>query len=128
MQKKTSQWSCFDQKRSLRTRSRILRGLDLRGLRARWLSVFQRPAPSSSDPGTCCLRSSPIGSRLTASATSITQTKTSAGPETDAKENWTGNVRPAWPSFDQKTEASLLLATVLVREWDRRSQRVMVIG
>lgn len=23
-----------------------LRGLDLRGLRARWLSVFQRPAPA----------------------------------------------------------------------------------
>src|ERR1700727_2478191 len=49
-----------------------LRGLDLRGLRARWLSVFQRPAPAHLT-GTCCLRSSPIGFRLTASATSIKQ-------------------------------------------------------
>ncbi len=59
-----------------------LRGLDLKGLRSRWQSIFRGQAPA----------------HLTRLA-----------------------------SFDQK-RTELTPGTVLVREWDRRSQRVMVMA
>jgi len=50
-----------------------LRGLDLKGLRARWQSVFQKTGSGSSDTASVVLRSSPTGSKQIASAISITQ-------------------------------------------------------
>jgi len=49
-----------------------LRGLDLKGLRARWQSMFQRPAPAHLTRH-LLLRSSPIESRLIVLAISITR-------------------------------------------------------
>jgi hypothetical protein len=74
--------------------------------------------------GICCLRSSPIGFKPIASETSTTRR---------------GNcwIVLAWGSgtamsarlvsFDQK-RIELAPGTVLVREWDRQSQRVMVLS
>ncbi len=101
-----------------------LRGLDLRGLRARWLSVFQRPAPAHL---TRHLLFAVIAYRLQADhfgdldhATKQVLNRTVAketGPATSAR----------LASFDQK-RTELTPGTVLVREWDRRSQRVMVMA
>ena len=101
-----------------------LRGLDLGGLRARWQSVFQRPAPAHL---TRHLLFAVIAYRLQAdrfgdldhgtkqlfNRTIATET----GPAMSAR----------LASFDQK-RTELTPGTVLVREWDRRSQRVMVMA
>ena len=99
-----------------------LRGLDLRGLRARWLSVFQRPAPPHLMRH---LLFAVIAYRLQADrygdldhATRQMLDRTvakEAGPAMSAR----------LASFDQK-RTGLTPGTVLVREWDRRSQQVMV--
>jgi hypothetical protein len=101
-----------------------LRGLDLRGLRACWLSVFQRPAPTHL---TQHLLFAVIAYRLQADrfgdldhATRQVLDRTiarEAGPAMSAR----------LASFDQK-RIELTPGTVLVREWDRRSQRVMVMA
>ena len=101
-----------------------LRGLDLRGLRARWLSVFPRPAPAHL---TRHLLFSVIAYRLQADRFGDLdhETKqvldrtiaTEAGPAMSAR----------LASFDQK-RTELNPGTVLVREWDRQSQRVMVMA
>ena len=99
-----------------------LRDLDLRGLRARWLSVFQRPAPPHLMRH---LLFAVIAYRLQADrygdldhATRQMLDRTvakEAGPAMSAR----------LASFDQK-RTGLTPGTVLVREWDRRSQQVMV--
>jgi hypothetical protein len=101
-----------------------LRGLDLRGLRARWLSVFQKPAPAHL---TRHLLFAVIAYRLQADhfgdldhATRQVLDRTiakEAGPAMSAR----------LASFDQK-RTELTPGTVLVREWDRRSERVMVMA
>ena len=101
-----------------------LRGLDLRGLRARWQSVFQRPAP---DHLTRHLLFSVIAYRLQADRFGdlahetrqvLDRTNaTEAGPVMSAR----------LANFDQK-RTELSPGTVLVREWDRQSQRVMVMA
>jgi hypothetical protein len=101
-----------------------LRGLDLGGLRARWQSVFQRQAPSHL---TRHLLFSVIAYRLQADrfgdldhATKQVLDRTvgkEAGPAMSAR----------LASFDQK-RTELTPGTVLVREWDRQSQRVMVLA
>src|SRR5467141_2572851 len=77
-----------------------LRGLDLKGLRARWRSVLQGPPPDH------------LPRHLL--------------DRTGAKESGTA-VAARLVSFDQK-RSELTPGTVLVREWDRRSQRVMVMS
>ena len=75
--------------------------------------------------GICCLQSSPIGFKPIALAISITRpgrcligrTRRSTGAAMSAR----------LVSFDQK-RTELTPGTVLVREWDRRSQRVMVMA
>jgi Protein of unknown function (DUF2924) len=94
-----------------------LRGLDLRGLRARWLSVFQRPAPAHL---TRHLLFAVIAYRLQADrfgdldhATLQVLDRTAAkeaGPAMSAR----------LASFDQK-RTELTPGTVLVPEWDRQS-------
>jgi DUF2924 family protein len=101
-----------------------LRDLDLRGLRARWQSVFGRPAPAHL---TRHLLFAVIAYRLQADrfgdldhATRLVLDRTiakEAGPAMTAR----------LASFDQK-RTELTPGTVLVREWDRQSQRVMVLA
>jgi hypothetical protein len=100
-----------------------LRGLDLGGLRARWQSVFQRSAPTHL---TRHLLFGIIAYRLQADrfgdldhATLQVLDRTvakEAGPAMSAR----------LASFDQK-RTELTPGTILVREWDRQSQRVMVM-
>jgi hypothetical protein len=101
-----------------------LRGLDLGGLRARWQSVFQRSAPRHL---TRQLLSAVIAYRLQADRFGDLDHATKqvldraiakeAGPVMSAR----------LASFDQK-RTELTPGTVLVREWDRQSQRVMVMA
>jgi hypothetical protein len=101
-----------------------LRGLDLKGLHARWQGVFQRPAPAHL---TRHLLFAIIAYRLQADrfgdldhATLQVLGRTlakEAGPAMSAQ----------LASFDQK-RTELSPGTVLVREWDRQSQRVMVMA
>jgi hypothetical protein len=101
-----------------------LRGLDLKGLQARWLSVFQRPAPPHL---TRHLLFAVIAYRLQADHFGdLDHATRQVLDRTVAKE--TGPTMSArLASFDQK-RTELTPGTVLVREWDRRSQRVMVIA
>jgi hypothetical protein len=101
-----------------------LRGLDLGGLRARWQSIFQRQAPAHL---TRHLLFAVIAYRLQADrfgdldhATKQVLDRTiakEAGPAMSSR----------LASFDQK-RTELTPGTVLVREWDRQSQRVMVMA
>ena len=101
-----------------------LRGLDLRGIRSRWQSVFGRAAPVHL---TRHLLFSVIAYRLQADcfgdldhATRQVLDRTvakEAGPAMAAR----------LASLDQK-RTGLTPGTVLVREWDRQSQRVMVLA
>jgi hypothetical protein len=101
-----------------------LRGLDLKGLRSRWQSVFQRPAPAHL---TRHLLFSVITYRLQADRFGdLDHATLQVLDRTVAKEAGPAmSVRLA--SFDQK-RTELTPGTVLVREWDRRSQRVMVMA
>jgi Protein of unknown function (DUF2924) len=101
-----------------------LRDLDLRGLRSRWQSVFQRAAPAHLTP---LLLFAIIAYRL--------QADRFGDLDHACKKMLNGaitkEVGPALStrlaSFDQK-RARLTPGTVLVREWDRQSQRVMVLA
>src|SRR5664280_681057 len=101
-----------------------LRGLDLKGLRARWHSVFQRPAPAHLPRH---LLFAIIAYRIQADRLGDLDHETmQVLDRTDAKE--TGAAMSArLVSFDQK-RTELAPGTVLAREWDRRSQRVMVMS
>src|SRR6202158_4910702 len=101
-----------------------LRGLDLGGLRARWQSVFQRQAPTHL---TRHLLFAVIAYRLPGDRFGNLDHRTlQVLDRTVAKAE-----RPAMSarlaSFDQK-RADPTPGTVLVREWDRQSQRVMVMA
>jgi hypothetical protein len=101
-----------------------LRGLDLRGLRSRWQGVFRRQAPPHL---TRHLLFAIIAYRIQADRFGDLDHETKQVLDrTVAKE--TGPAMSArLASFDRKrTEPSP--GTVLVREWDRRSQRVMVMA
>ena len=101
-----------------------LRGLDLKGLRSRWQSVFQKPPPNHLPRH---LLFAIIAYRIQADRFGDLDHETKQVLDrTDARE--TG---PAMftrlASFDQK-RTELTPGTVLVREWDRRSHRVMVMA
>src|SRR6266403_4233314 len=101
-----------------------LRGLDLKGLRARWQSVFQRPAP---DHLSRHLQFAIIAYRIQGDRFGDLDHETrQVLDRADAKD--TGAVMSArLVSFDQK-RTELTPGTVLVREWDRQSQRVTVMA
>jgi hypothetical protein len=101
-----------------------LRGLDLGGLRARWQSVFQRPAPAHL---TRHLLFAVIAYRLQADRFDDLDhaTKQVLDRAMAKKAGPAMSIRLA--SFDQK-RTELTPGTVLVREWDRQSQRVMVMA
>jgi hypothetical protein len=101
-----------------------LRGLDLKGLRARWQSVLQRPAP---DHLPRHLLFAIIAYRIQADRFGDLDHETrQLLDRTGAKDSGTA-MSARLVGFDQK-RTELTPGTVLVREWDRRSQRVMVMS
>jgi hypothetical protein len=101
-----------------------LRGLDLKGLRARWQSVLRRPAPDHLPRHLLFailayrIQVDSFGDLDHETRQLLDRTgATESGPATSAR----------LISFDQK-RTELTPGTVLVREWDRRSQRVMVMS
>jgi len=101
-----------------------LRGLDLKGLRSRWHSVFQRPPP---DHLPRHLLFAIIAYRIQADRLGDLDHETGRVLDrTDAKDTG-AKMSARLVSFDQK-RTELTPGTVLVREWDRRPQRVMVLA
>jgi hypothetical protein len=101
-----------------------LRGLDLKGLRARWRSVLQRPAP---DHLPRHLLFAIIVYRIQADRFGDLDHETrQLLDRTGVKESGAA-LSARLISLDQK-RTELTPGTVLVREWDRRSQRVMVMA
>jgi ABC-type glutathione transport system ATPase component len=101
-----------------------LRGLDLRGLRARWQGVFQRQAPTLL---TRHLLFAVIAYRLQADRFGdLDHTTKQVLDRTIAKEGELA-MSSRLASFDQK-RTELTPGTVLSGEWDRQSQRVMVMA
>ena len=110
-------------KHPLRTRSRIC-AVSISKVCARDGRAYFRDHRPIICRGICCLRSSPIGFKPTALATStMRQGRCWIGRMT---KNTGMTMSARLVSFDQK-RAELTPGTVLVREWDRRSQRVMVM-
>jgi hypothetical protein len=100
-----------------------LRCLDLKGLRARWRSVLQRPAPGHLPRH---LLFAVIAYRVQADRFGDLDYETrQLLDRTGAKESGAA-MSARLVSFDQK-RTELTPGTVLVREWDRRPQRVMVM-
>src|SRR5258706_6657183 len=100
-----------------------LRGLDLKGLRARWHSVLQRPAP---DHLPRHLLFAIIAYRIQADRFGdLDHEMRQFLGRTGAMDSGAA-MSARLVSFDQK-RTELTPGTVLVREWDRRSQRVMVM-
>jgi hypothetical protein len=101
-----------------------LRGLDLKGLRARWQSVMQRPAPGHLPRH---LLFASIAYRVQVDRFGDIDHETrQLLDRTGAKESGTA-MSARLVSLDQK-RSELTPGTVLVREWDRQSQRVMVMS
>jgi hypothetical protein len=101
-----------------------LRGLDLKGLRSRWQSVFQRPAP---DHLTRHLLLAVIAYRLQADRFGDLTHETKQVLERTVAKEAAPVTSARLANLDQKrTEFSP--GMVLVREWNRRSQRVMVMA
>jgi hypothetical protein len=101
-----------------------LRGLDLKGLRSRWQSVFQRPAPAHL---TRHLLFAVISYRLQADRFGDLDHATRQLLDGIATTEGGPALSARLANFDQK-RTKLTPGTVLVREWDRQSQRVMVLA
>ena len=101
-----------------------LRGLDLKGMRARWQSVFGGSAPVHL-PRHLLLAIIAYGLQADRFGDLDQETRQMLD-RTDAAES--GSVTSArLMSFDQK-RTELTPGTVLAREWDRKSHRVMVMA
>ena len=101
-----------------------LRGLDLRGIRSRWQSVFGRPAPAHL---TRHLLFAVVAYRLQADRFGDLDHATRQVLDRTVVEEAGASMAARLASFDQKRTV-LTPGTVLVREWDRQSQRVMVMA
>ncbi len=101
-----------------------LRGLELGGLRARWQSVFQRPAPAHL---TRHLLFTVIAYQLQADRFGDLDHETKQVLDRTVAKEAGPAMSARLASFDQK-RTELTPGTVLVREWDRQSQRVMVMA
>jgi hypothetical protein len=101
-----------------------LRGLDLKGLRSRWQSVFQRPSPEQLPRH---LLFAIIAYRIQADRLGDLDHETKQVLDRTTSNVTGAAVSARLVSFDQK-RTKLTTGTVLVREWDRHSQRVMVMA
>jgi hypothetical protein len=101
-----------------------LRGLDIEGLRSRWHSVFQRPAPAHL---TRHLLFAVIAYRLQADRFGDMDHATRQMLNGMVAKESALAISARLANFDQK-RTKLTPGTVLVREWDRQSQRVMVLA
>jgi hypothetical protein len=101
----------------------LLRDLDLRGLRARWQGVFGKAAPAHL---TRHLLFAVIAYRLQADRFGELDHATRQVLDRAAREDQP-EVSARLASLDRK-RTELTPGTVLVREWDRQSQRVMVMA
>ena len=101
-----------------------LRGLDLRGIRSRWQSVFGRPAPAHL---TRHLLFAVLAYRLQADCFGDLDHATRQVLDRTVAKEAEPTMAARLASFDQK-QTGLIPGTVLVREWDRQSQRVMVMA
>ena len=99
-----------------------MRDLDVKGLRARWQSVFQRPAPLHLPRH---LLFAVVAFRIQADRLGDLDHETKKVLDrTRANDSAMAN---RLKSLDQK-RTDLTPGTVLVREWDRQSHRVMVVA
>jgi DUF2924 family protein len=101
-----------------------LRGLDLKGIRSRWQSIFGRPAPAHL---TRHLLFAVIAYRLQADRFGDLDHATRQVLDRTVTKEAEPAMAARLASFDQK-RTGLIPGTVLVREWDRQSQRVMVMA
>ena len=101
-----------------------LRGLDLKGLRSRWQSVFQRSPP---DHLPRHLLFAIIAYRIQAERLGDLDPETGQVLDQTRTKETSVTMSTRLVSFDQK-RTELTPGSVLVREWDRRSQRVMVMA
>jgi hypothetical protein len=101
-----------------------LRGLDLKGLRARWQSVFQRSAPAHL---TRHLLFAVIAYRLQADRFGDLDHATKQVLDRGIAKEAESVMSARLASLDQK-RTGLTPGTMLVREWDQQSQRVMVMA
>jgi Protein of unknown function (DUF2924) len=101
-----------------------LRGLDLKALRSRWQSVFQR---SPSDHLPRHLMFAVIAYRIQADRFGDLDHETRQVLDRTVSNETGPAVSARLVSFDQK-RTGLTPGTVLVREWNRHSQRVMVMA
>ena len=101
-----------------------LRDLDLKGLRARWQSVLHRPAP---DHLSRHLLFAILAYRFQADRFGDLDHETSQLLDRAGAKESGAAMSARLVSFGQK-RTELKPGTVLVREWDRRSQRAMVMS
>jgi hypothetical protein len=101
-----------------------LRGLNLKGLRSRWQGVFQKAAPAHL---TQHLLFAVIAYRIQADRFGDLDHATRQMLDGIATQEAGPALSARLASFNQK-RAKLTPGTVLVREWDRQSQRVMVLA
>ena len=121
-----------ENRRSSRTSGKVsiedeiahLRGLDLKGLRSRWLSEFQRPTVEHLPRH---LLFAIIAYRIQATRLGDLDSATMQVLDRTAPMESGAAMSARLVSFDQK-RTELTPGTVLVREWDRQSQRVMVMA
>ena len=111
-------------KASIRDEIAHLRGLDLKGLRSRWQSVFQRPSP---DHLPRHLLFAIIAYRIQADRLGDLDHETKQVLERTVPNETGATASARLVGFDRKRTA-LTPGTVLVREWERHSQRVMVMA
>jgi hypothetical protein len=123
MQKKRRNGSAST-KRPVEDEIAHLRGLNLRGLRARWQSIFQKQAPTHL---TRHLLFAVIAYRLQADRFGDLDYATKQVLYRTIAEEAGLTMSSRLASFDQK-RAELTPGTVLIREWDRQSQRVTVMA
>jgi hypothetical protein len=111
-------------KRSVEDEIAHLRGLGLKGIRSRWQSVFGRSAPAHL---TRHLLFAVVAYRLQADRFGDLDHATWQVLDRSVAKEAGPAMAARLASFDQK-RTELTPGTVLVREWDRQSQRVMVMA